>query len=218
MRRQAGKFLIPAIILALSLCVPATAGESALDARVTLDLDNAELHEVFDIYKELLKVELDIDPTIDGRITVSFDNITVRTSLNVICESAGCRWELLGDELRVFRVDRDDAPEKLRKISLSGKEPGGDVFKTHKSDENGYSLDSPVSLKLSNADATTLLELTAEVIGAKLLVNRDLKDRTISINAEKVPLSTVLNTMCSEVGCVWKLTEGNPPTLEVDLP
>jgi hypothetical protein len=31
-------------------------------------------------------------------LTIAFDNITVRTSLNAICESAGLRWSLVESE------------------------------------------------------------------------------------------------------------------------
>jgi type II secretory pathway component GspD/PulD (secretin) len=209
-----------ATVLAMLLSgFAAAAAESDLDKRITLKLENAPVQKIFDIYRQILEVELDLDPTIDGDITISFENITVRTSLNAACESAGCRWELLAGDPGLLRVDRDDQAAGRDEKPRSGprlQHLGGDNATLELS--SGELLERPVSLELQKADATSVLKLTAEVIGAKLLVDKSLEGETVSVNVSGMALSTVLDTLCTQLRCVWNLTEGDPPVLEVDQP
>jgi type II secretory pathway component GspD/PulD (secretin) len=185
-----------------------SAADVDLDKRITLDLEGAELQMVFALYQDVLGVEVDIDPTIDQTISISFDDITVRTSLNAICESAKCRWELIEGDPDLLRFDCDDHEEESQ----------ADAFATHAPDAKEYKIDSPVSLQLVDADATTVLEVAAKLMGARLLMDRKLEHSTITVNATAVPLSTVLDTMCEDLDCAWKLVDGDPPTLEVYYP
>jgi type II secretory pathway component GspD/PulD (secretin) len=211
-----GSSVLVTVLAILLSGFAAAAAESDLDKRITLKLEDAPVKKIFDTYRQILEVELDIDPTIDGDITISFENITVRTSLNAVCESAGCNWELITGDPDLLRVDRDDLAASRQDGPSSGPHlqriggksstpeiPPGDV------------LTSPVSLELIDADATSVLKLTAELIGAKLLVDKDLEGKTISVNVTGVALSSVLDTMCAQLDCVWNLTEGEPPVLDV---
>ena len=209
MRRKVRSLAIPAVVLALLAGGSTTpAGEDGLDKRITLDLEGAELQKVFELYQDVLGVEVDIDPAIDRTISIAFDDITVRTSLNAICESAKCRWELIEGNPGLLRFECDELE----------KESQADFFKTNAPGPTEYVIDSPVSLQLTDADATTVLEVAAKIMGAKLLMDRKLEHSTITINADGVPLSTVLDTMCDDLDCAWKLTDGDPPTLEVYYP
>jgi type II secretory pathway component GspD/PulD (secretin) len=207
------------IVLGLALCVTLTvAGGGNLDERITLDLEDAPLREVFGTYGEILDVELDIDPSIDGDISITFENVTVRTSLNAICESAGCRWELHEGDPPRLEVVRFDSQDSRLETGRNGEGARGRMIAARgPGDTRGY-LESPVSLELQDADAATVLKLAAKVIGARLLLDRRLAGETISINATGVPLSEVLDEICVELGCDWKLTEGDSPVLAVDVP
>ena len=219
MRRRISSSRPALIALAILLSgTVTTTADSELSERITLDLKDVSLQEVFCVYEEFLRVELVIDPALDQSITASFDNITVRTSLNVICESAGCRWEFLDGEPRLLRIDRDDqAPGELtatpaaeaRKFSI-------DVADS--TDPRGYTLESYVALELNDADATSVLRVVAKVIGSRLLMDRKLGGERVTVHVKAVPLSTLLDTICLELGCEWKLTGDEPSTLEVYLP
>jgi type II secretory pathway component GspD/PulD (secretin) len=207
MKREVRSLAIPAAVFTLLLSGSiAWAVEVDLDKRITLDLEKAELQKVLALYQDVLGVEVDIDPSIDRTISISFDDITVRTSLNAICESAKCRWELIDGDPPLLRFDRDD----------QGEEPQADMPAMHEPEARQYVIDSPVSLQLTDADATKVLEVAAKIMGAKLLMDRKLAHSTVTINADAVPLSTVLDTVCEKLDCAWKLVDGDPPALEVD--
>jgi type II secretory pathway component GspD/PulD (secretin) len=186
----------------------APAAEDDLDKRITLELKGAELEKVLMLYQDVLGVEVEIDPPVDRTISIAFDDITVRTSLNAICESAKCQWELIEGDPGLLRFE----------CEYQEKKPHADIFATHAPGETEYAIDSPVSLQLTDADATKVLEVAAKIMGAKLLMDRKLEHSTITINADGVPLSTVLDTVCEDLDCAWKLADGDPPTLEVYYP
>jgi type II secretory pathway component GspD/PulD (secretin) len=218
-KRKARALTILVVTLAFLLGGPrASAANVDLDKRISLNLEDADLRMVFELYKEILGVEADIDPVIDKKISITFDDITVRTSLNAICESAKCRWELVEGDPGVLRVDHDDQAAEQGITERSREESQVEVFATHAPDEADHSLESPVSLELTDADATVVLEVAAKIIGARLLMDKTLEGSTITINASGVPLSTILDTMCADLGCAWNLTDGDPPTLGVHYP
>jgi type II secretory pathway component GspD/PulD (secretin) len=218
MKRKVCSPIIAAVALASVLTAPtAAAFDDVMDKRISLNLKDAQLQKIFDMYKGILDVELEIDPTLDEKVTIAFEKITVRTSLNAICESAGCLWELIDGAPGLLRVTRDELA-RHRSPQPGEGEMKMKVFASHAPEKAGYNIDSDVSLRLTDADATTVLDVAAEVIGASLLMDRRLAGETVTINASAVPLSSVLDTMCAELGCAWKLTDGDPPMLEVYYP
>jgi len=197
------------VALALLLSGPVTAAaDDLLDRRITLDLKDADLQMVLGLYEEILEVEVSIDPAIGRTITITFEDITVRTSLNAICESAGCRWELIDGLPAMLRFDTDEESAHEPATSLAEASPHGDC----------YGLDSPVSLELIDADAPVVLDVAAKLIGARLLMDMKLDGEKITVNANGVPLSTILDRTCADLGCAWTLRDGDPPTLEVYYP
>ena len=216
--KENGRSVLAASLALLLSGTMTAAGGGGLDERITLDLKDAQLQKVFEIYREILDIELDIDPSIDEAISVAFEDITVRTSLNVICESAGCRWNLLEGDPGLLQVTRDDAREGQDGQRLVVKESRGNVFATHGSTGARHHLDSPVSIDLVEADATAVLELAAKILGAKLLLDRKLEGKLLTVHVSAVPLSNFLDTICADLGCDWKLLDGDSPTLEVYFP
>lgn len=217
--RTGGRRLrVPALLLASVLLGPLAVAGPSLDERINLDLEDAPLQRIFDMYGEILNVELQIDPTLEGNISITFDNITVRTSLNAICESAGCKWEWIDGDPGLLRIERDDNARQLVKVPRVAEKSPGNVVAAHAPEDGRYGIDSPISLKLIDANATTVLEIAAKVIEARLLMDRELAGEKVTINATEVPLSKVLDTICTDLGCEWKLREGVPATLEVHCP
>lgn len=201
---------VPVLLLVSLLSGSLLLAGPSLDERITLDLEDAPLQEIFDLYSEILNVELQIDPALEGTISITFDNITVKTSLNAVCESAGCKWKWTDGDPGLLKVERDHGDRDTVKVRR--------VAAMHAPEDGGYGIDSPVSLQLTDADATKVFEIAAKVIEAKLLMDRELAGEKVTIHATEVPLSGVLDTICTDLGCTWQLGEGDPPTLEVHCP
>jgi len=213
----ARKLLQLALALVVSSTLTAAGGED-LDKRITLDLKDAAVREVFRLYAEILDVELDLDPSIDGSTSITFENVTVRTSLNAVCESVGCAWELTDGDPGRLKVVRDDSQDGLLEIRGTEEDYRGRIVANRGPGDARRYLESPVSLELQDADAATVLKLAAKIIGARLLLDRRLAGETITVDASGVPFSEVLDEICTELGCDWELTDGDPPTLAVHFP
>jgi hypothetical protein len=209
MNRRLVRRRISTLALAFLLSGPAVAAaDDLLDRRITLDLKDADLRMVLGLYEEILEVGVKIDPSIGREISITFEDITVRTSLNAICESARCRWELIDGNPATLRFDLDNG-----ELDEPATPPAEAV-----AHDKRYLLESPVSLELVEADAPVVLDVAAKLIGAKLLLDRNLQGETITVNASGVPLSTILDSTCADLGCRWTLRDGEPPILEVYYP
>lgn len=215
------KPIVPSVLAAAVILLasgPAATGGDGFDERITLDLEDAPLREVFAIYEEILNLGLDVDPAIDGTITISFENVTVRTSLNAICESAGCRWERVDGDPATLRIDRDASTPGRGEAGNDRDDSRRRAIAAHGPEAASRLMESPVSIELDEANATKVLGVAAKIVGAKLLMDRRLGEKTVTIHTSAAPLSEVLDTVCDDLGCAWELTEGDPPVLRVHLP
>ncbi len=132
------RMLASVVLAAMALLWPGGAPLGAMDdvkakidnERVSLDLKETSLITVFEVYQKLLGVEVRIRCDMERRVTIVFENITVRSSLNAICESAGLRWSLEASEPPVLRIDCESQPpaspgQPLRLVAAEGRPGAG---------------------------------------------------------------------------------------------
>jgi len=212
------------LLAACLLALPAFGGEVTQE-RVSLQLKDAPFVDVCKIFQRLLHAELEIEPGIDATVTIGFEDITVKTALSAICESAGCTWEYIEGDPGILRITRDpNAPARDK----SGPEPGEgartmrkEIHMDMQAEGSGgpgeVDIDTHISLKLVNADAEDVLQNLAQVLGCRILMDRNIAGKTVSIHEENKPLDFFLDAICKEIGASWKWGEGMPPTLEVSL-
>lgn len=72
-----------------------------------------------------------------------------------------------------------------------------------------------ISLDLVDAAAPEVLRLAAEILAAELSLDPGLEGKTITMEREHEPVAAILDDLCDELGCSWKLIEGKPLTLEI---
>jgi len=189
-----------AAFLLLTVCLPAVAVDDLLDKRISLDLKDASVRNVFQLYQEILGVELEIDPTLDAKVSITFENITVRTSLNAVSESVGCHWELPDGDPPVLRVTCD------QEAYGEEAEPRTGV----------YALESPVTLDLKDADVHEVFGAVAHLLNSRLLIDVALAEESITIHHEEQPISDFLDDVCGDIGCEWSFASGEKPLLSVE--
>ena len=76
-----------------------------LDTPISLDLEEAALADVLASFGQIGGHEVEIEPGLDGKVTLGIRNVSVRTALRAVCESVGCVWEEEGGILRFSAVD-----------------------------------------------------------------------------------------------------------------
>jgi len=191
--------------------------------RISLDLKEASLAKVFEIYRTLLGVEVRIRCAREPRVTIAFDNITVRTSLNAICESAGLRWSLEASEPPALLIECQSPPvgsqrQELSPLKAAGQPgPGSDWVKVYKSDKQSVDrLELVVSIQLQDAELDKVLRMAARVLDAKLAMDFKLEHETVTLSLDTSTMRQFLDAVCAQIQAKWELSKKDPPMLMVE--
>jgi len=157
---------------------------SPLDQKAELAVTQANPGELFATLGKMMGVEAEVDPGVSGKVSVELHNVRVRTLLDTVCESIGCRWTL--DSSGKLRVVPDpSAPPKA--ASCCGK---------------NTAPKDPIDLRVEKADAQELLRTFGQIMGAKVILDPAVKGK-ISLTLENTPVDMALNAVCSAAGCDW---------------
>ncbi len=169
------KRVLTAVAL-LALLVPA--GPAAADLgemkhrfsseRIDLSLEDADIVSVLDIYRKVLGVEVRLQCAEERRVTITFSNLTVRTSLDAICESAGLVWSLEEGEPPILRVDCGLPPlPGTGKATKPAPGPGQGMVAVPRAAAKGGAdpLSQTVSIELQDADLADTLAMMGRLLG-----------------------------------------------------
>lgn len=124
------------------------ADESKLDEKINLNLREAAAANVLDSFQHILSVEVEIDTAITGSFSIQLDNVSVRTTLNAICESIGCEWQLDDGILRFSAIEAPAAEEASTTIAFQ-----------------------PLNLDLKDAQAADVFRSLAQILEAELILD-----------------------------------------------
>jgi type II secretory pathway component GspD/PulD (secretin) len=162
----------------------ALAAGNPLDERVNLSLVDAEPEETFRAFGQMMGVEVVVDPGVTGKVTVTLQKVRVRTLLDAVCESIGCRWDLEDKKLRVTSTSTDKPAPVIREA-----------------------LDSAIDLKVTKADARELLQTFGQIMGVEVSLDPAITGK-VSLELEKTPVRQALDTVCLSLGCDWEMSDG----------
>jgi type II secretory pathway component GspD/PulD (secretin) len=184
---------LPLAAILLALPVPARADGEVLDRKVNVSLADSAPDQAFKAFATMIGLEAVVEPGLDGEVTVRLQNVRMRTVLDAVCESIGCRWS----------VD-SGTPAKLHIFPLQERPaPKATVLK------------ETIDLKVTKAKARELLNTFGEIMGVQV----DLDPRitgTVTFELESTPVGEALDRTCAAVGCEWKLdTSGEKPVLRI---
>jgi hypothetical protein len=83
------------------IAAPFPPGPPNLERRVFLDANASTPAQVLVMLARTIPCTLKLDPRVQRPVTLRVSNVTARTALSAICESIGCRWQLVDATLRV---------------------------------------------------------------------------------------------------------------------
>ena len=206
----------------------ATTVEQRLDSeRISLSLKDASVKELLKLYKDLLGVDVDYQCVEDRRVSISFEEIKVRTSLDAVCESAGLEWALVAGTPKVLKVTcapaapGSDTRRRLIKIEEQGGPPkegepqARAEVRIRRTESAEGQKDLAVSIDLKDAELADSMKMAARLLDAKLLMDTSLAGKKVTIKMEEVPIREFLDAVCRQAGAAWQLKPGDPPILEV---
>lgn len=158
-----------------------------LDERVDMALKKAAPADLFDTFAKMLSAEAVVDPAVREPVSIELHNVRVRTLLDTVCESIGCRWRL-----------EPGNPPKLRVMAAPAG--GGPEARPTAPDE-------PIDLKVTDADARDVLKTFAQIMGVKAAIDPEVKG-VVTFNLENTPCNQALDAVCQAAGCEWSLDGG----------
>ena len=230
-----------ALIVALSLSAPLQAEADDVKAkldkeRISLDLKETPVVKILELYRTLLGVDVRIRCEKERPLTIAFDNITVRTSLNAICESAGLRWSLVESEPQALLIECQDSAETvptedpraaMTAIGSGGSEltvraegkpvQGKDRIEVFQPAEPPADrLELVVSMKLEDAPLEKVLKMAARLLNAKLIMDIGLSGEKVTLDLANISLRKFLDLVCTDAHAQWQLSSADPPLLIVE--
>lgn len=172
-------------------------GETRLDARVDLELQDAEVAQVLASFGRILGHDAVIDPEIRGKVSVELHNVRAATALTAVCESVGCLWRIEDGRLHVVRD-----PEASRDRGTGSSSAGG---------PSAARLEMPIDMDLKDASLQETLRSFAVILEAGTEIEETLAGR-VSVQLADTPVRKALDAICRVEGCRWELaeTEGGP--------
>lgn len=188
--------IVPVFMLSAMLVTVADPpdADEILDRRITLNLQEAPAEQLFGLFAQLLGADLELEFEGGGPVNFVFDDIKVRTSLNALCESVGCHWELEPGAPPVLRFTAAD-------VALEEK--------------RAMATDRVVSLDLEDASAPRVFQLFSKILKTELAIDTPIEESTITIKRDDQPISKLLDEICEDLGCRWKLVGDGPVTLRI---
>lgn len=194
--------------------VSARAQEPALpvlDQRVSLELRDASAQDFFRTVRSIANVteatghsakplEVMVDESFSATLTLCLRGVTLRTALQVACESMGCllSWREDDDAVTLtVTADRAQPPKAL---------PEG-------AEAELPSLDEPLSLALKDAKLVSVLQMLSTISGFGTVIDQSLGERTVSIPNGKRTVRESLDLLCGQARCTWGLI--GPKTIEI---
>jgi type II secretory pathway component GspD/PulD (secretin) len=179
------------LLLAPTAWADPAADPGKLEDRVDLALKNAAPEEVFRTFAKMLGAEAAVDPGVHGPLSIELHNVRVRTLLDTVCESLGCRWRL-----------ESGSPAKLRVLPSAAAKPEATAATASKP-----AIKEAIDLKVTKADALDLLRTYGEILSAEVVVDPAIKG-VLTLDLQATPVDQTLDTVCQSLGCEWNYTEG----------
>lgn len=163
-----------------------------LDERLDIAMKDADVQQVLASFGEIYAGEADVDPAIEGEVTIELHNVRAATALTAVCESVGCRWRIADGRLR---IEKDpDAPPALQ--AAPGRAEGPSAER----------LDTPIDLELEAADLRQVLQAFGSIVQARVVLDESL-DGEVTLDLHKTPVRQALDAVCRVHGCAWELQE-----------
>lgn len=207
--------LLSAALLALSAVVTAAPAmaQDALAKKVTLDVNAATPVSVFTAVATAsgANFTVTVDPAVIDPVDITIRNVTVKTALDAICESIGCRWTLTGSTL----VVKPSAGLMIGVVTPPGSGP--DAARAKEASARVQTvLDAlkqklPMDLNVQNAPLDAVNARLSEVLKMKVeLACQDPTVKTITLDFGNRTLQAALQALGQQEGAhgPWRLTIG----------
>ena len=103
-------------------------GQVVTGRRATVSVTARQPTRVFALLAEMADLGMSIDPALTKPVTITLEDVTLRTLLDAICDSIGCRWRIDGHTLIVEALPFDPSRGKTWPSLKEPAMPPGSQF------------------------------------------------------------------------------------------
>lgn len=100
------RFLIKSMLLAVGIFFYSITGVYAANLQVNMNVNNGEVRDVLTALAEVGKVNMVLDDSVQGTITIQLNNIPYDTALALICKTKGLTYQLVDNVIVVGRANQ----------------------------------------------------------------------------------------------------------------
>lgn len=161
---------------------PAGPEESTrLSEPLTLSLRDAEVRQVLKSFGKILQREVVFAQPVKGTVSFELNNVTLRTALTAVCQSARCRWELVDERILISETVRREQASEARER-----------------------LQRPLTLSLAEAPIKAVLDSYAKILGVSLRLAPGVAGN-VTVELQDVAAEKALDEVCTMAQCRWRL-------------
>ncbi|MBE3110569.1 MAG: hypothetical protein IMZ46_08675 [Acidobacteria bacterium] len=182
-------------LLASLPAAPAFAQKPTLDSRLEVRFEATPAADVFRHIISVLGLELQLDANVDGPVTIWVKDVSARTALNVVCESLGCQWRVVGKRLVVGGSD-----SKIKWAGLATKDAAGRKKFVAMDLRSHLTKPLPVDMQFQDVPVSTVLRAISEVAGLEITADEPLASTHVTITASSKTVEDALEAVIEQAG------------------
>ena len=202
MKRRSLTVLALAGLLSSAPAAPAFAQKPSLDSRLEVRFEATPAADVFRHIISGLGLELQLDATVEGPVTIWVKDVSARTALNVVCESLGCEWRVSGNRLVVGKsganVVRRDVTWRF--LGIQTKDADGMKKIVAVDLKSHLARPLPVDMQFQDVPVSTILRALSEAAGLEITADEPVASKRVTLTASHKTVEDALKAVVDQAG------------------
>lgn len=167
-------------LVAVRSTAAAAQADANLNKLVSLDFENARALDVLKAVATSAGLNFVMpDQEWASRITIKLTDVRVRTALDAVCESAGCKWEVNNGDPAILKVTRTRVHWKL--------DPKANV-----------------SIHLDKTVFEQAFRMLASALQMEIVIDGKLPVKSVTLQVKEGTTTTLLDALCKAASCTWR--------------
>lgn len=183
---------VVALCLLAGWATPAAAqADASLNKVVSLDFENARAADVL----KAIAISASLNFVMGGedlttialagedwpaRITIKLTDVRVRTALDAVCESAGCKWTVTQGDPAILKVTRTRAYRPL-------------------------DIKANLSIHLKSTLFEQAFRTLASYLQMEIVIDGKLPVKSVTLQVKEGTTTTLLDALCKAAQCTWRI-------------
>lgn len=172
--------------------MPAAAqADASLNKMVSLDFENARAADVLKAIAASASLNIvmggeDVKSSAlagddwPAKITIKLTDVRVRTALDAVCESAGCKWTVMHGEPAILKITRT--------------RPGRPL-----------DIKANLSIHLKSTLFEQAFRTLASYLQMEIVIDGKLPMQSVTLQVKEGTTTTLLDALCKAAQCTWRL-------------